>query len=177
MKKTVITSIAMAAVSFLTFAQKDTTVKPQVIKDTIKTKMTGVVYSAELFAYAADDSTQKSKPVQKPETPKPDTLKTGSLKKVNVYALFTSNPADSSKAKIKSDTIKSDTKNTTGYYSASSFVLALADGPQTDSTKKAAKPDTTISKPVTPQKRTGALYFDKKTGYVLALPKRYTEES
>ncbi|MGN6646147.1 MAG: hypothetical protein ACTHJT_06425 [Cytophaga sp.] len=173
MKKIVFTSIAMAAVSFITFAQKDTTVKPQVIKDTIKTKLTGSVHAAGIILTSADDdSTKKVTPVKKPSAPKPDTLKTGSLKKTDLYAFFTDTPTDSTKTKIKSDTIKSDTKNTTGSYSTSSYLLVLAD----DSTKKVVKPDTTISKPADPQKRTGALYFDKKTGSIIALPKSYIEE-
>ncbi len=163
----------MAAVSFMTFAQKDTIAKPQVIKDTIKTKLTGAVSSAEMMlTYAEDDSTKKVKPEQKPVAPKPDTLKTGSVKKSAAYALFTETPTDSSKAKVKSDTIKSDSKNTTGYYGTSSYLLVFAD----DSTKKIVKPDTTISKPAAPQKRTGAMYFNRKTGSIMALPKTYTEE-
>jgi len=142
MKKILLSSIAVAGISFMTLAQKDTTIKKPIIKDTIKPKQTGVIYSTEhMLAFGPQTDSIKAKP------------------------------------KVKSDTIKSETKmNTTGYLPVSSSMIALLDGPQTDSTKKATvKPDSIITKPA-PEKKTGALYFNRKTGTIIALPKDYTDE-
>jgi len=168
MKKLTLAAIVFAGMSTMAFAQKDTTVKKPVIKDTLKSKQTGVIYSLEsLLAFdIKTDSVKKA-------SPKPDTLKTGSIDtKSTMYYAWASPQTDSAKTKAKSDTIKSGTKvNTTGYLpGSSSSMIAFFDGPQSDSAKKAtAKPDSIISKPG-PQKRTSFLYFDKKTGSILALP-------
>lgn len=157
MKKILLTSITIAGVSLMTFAQKDT-VKAPVIKDTIKSKQTGVMYSIEnMLAFGPQtDSTKKV-------APKPDTLKTGAVElNSSAYYAFVGPQTDSTntKGKVKSDTIKSETKmNSTGYLQVSSSMIAF-DGPKTDSTKtKATKPDSTTTKPV--DKRTGAIQMDR----------------
>lgn len=158
MKKIVLSSIAVIGVSLMTLAQKDT-VKTPVIKDTIKSKQTGAIYSIEnMLAFGPQtDSTKKV-------APKPDTLKTGSVElKSSMYYAFVGPQTDSIKGKVKSDTIKSETKmNSTGYLPVSSSMIALFDGPQTDSTKvksTPAKPDSTTTKPV--DKRTGSIQMDR----------------
>lgn len=167
MKKLTLAAIVFAGMSSFAFAQKDTTVKKPIIKDTIKPKETGLIYSTEnMLAFGiATDSIKKS-------SPKPDTLKTGAIDVKGSMYSWVSPQTDSAKAKVKSDTIKSETKmNTTGSLSVSSSMIAYFNGPLTDSTKKAtSKPDSTIGKP-TPQKRSTSLYFDKKTGSIIALPK------
>lgn len=159
MKKIVLTSIAVIGTSIMTFAQKDTTVKTPVIKDTIKTKQTGMIYSTEsMLAFDPQtDSTKNKKP-----TLKPDTLKTGSVDfKSGMYYALLSPQTDSSKTKkaAKTDSVKVDTKKNTGSIDVISFSsIALLEGPQTDSTKTKSAPaklDSTTTKP-----------SDKKTGLI-----------
>ena len=162
MMKTLIT-LALAASSISVMAQKDSTI---IKADTIKSKQTGaLILDNNMLAFGPQTDS-----LAKPNG-KPDTLKTGSLKNEAVIFYAMSPQTDSLKAKPKAaDTVK------TNYASAVALNTAIAfdpiDGPHTDSTKTRStivKPDSTTRPGA--DKKTGAMYFDKKTGSILAMPK------
>ena len=161
MIKTLVT-VALAACSMNVMAQKDST---KIKVDTIKSKQTGaLIFNTNMVAFGPQTDS-----LAKPNG-KPDTLKIGAIKDVVIFYAM-SPQTDSLKAKPKAaDTVK------TKYASAVALNAALAfnqiDGPQTDSTKTKStivKPDSTTRPGA--DKKTGAMYFDKKTGSIIAMPK------
>lgn len=166
MIKTIVTSIALAGLSIGVMAQKDSTL---IKKDTVKSKQTGtLILQGSMFAFGPQTDSLKAKP-----TNKPDTLKTGSLTKTGSVFYAVSPQTDSLKSKSKpkaADTIK--TKYAAFMHTATALACNTADGPQTDSSKtkpSIIRPDST-TKPGT-DKKTGAMYFDKKSGSIMAMPK------
>jgi hypothetical protein len=131
MIKTVVTTIAAAALSMSVMAQKDSAAI-KIKKDTIKPKETGaLILNGNLLAFGPQTDSSKTKPVTKP-----DTLKTGSIKSTEVIFLAMGPQTDSLKAKPKAvDTVKTGSKYATDFVLKAASLLAYApgDGPQTDS--------------------------------------------
>ncbi len=123
------------------------------------------------IAFAQKDSTVKS-PTIKIDTVK--TKETGAIQSNRSMFAFIVTLEDSSKTKAKPK-VKADTLKT-GSVQMNAKLYALY-SPQTDSikTKPGIIKSDTLSKP-SPEKKTGAIYFDKKTGSIMALPKEFNEE-
>lgn len=110
MKKIVLSSIAVVGLSLMTFAQKDT-VKTPVIKDTIKSKYTGGIYSIEkMLAFGPQTDSTKTK--VKSDTIKSETKmnSTGYLPTSSSMIAFGGPQTDSTKT--KSTTTKPDSSTT-----------------------------------------------------------------
>lgn len=112
MKKILLTSIVVFGTSLMTFAQKDT-VKAPVIKDTIKSKQTGVIYSIEnMLAFGPQTDSTKTKGKVKSDTIKSETKMnpTGYLPASSSMIAFGGPQTDSTKT--KSTTTKPDSSTT-----------------------------------------------------------------
>ncbi|WP_041932128.1 hypothetical protein [Cytophaga hutchinsonii] len=190
MIQTLLTTIAAAGLSMSVMAQNDsTTIK----RDTVKSKETGsLIFHGTLLTFGPQTDSSKAKPktvdtvktgtkytsayvIYGPQTdsvkakPKAaDTVKTGS-KYAYSYVVY-SPQTDSSKAKPKAvDTVKTGTKYAGVLDVHTILAFNPIDGPQTDSLKTkpgtVVKPDST-TKPGA-DKKTGAMYFDRKTGSII----------
>lgn len=148
MKRNLITTFAVVAISIGAMAQTDSTktIKTDTVKtkETIKTNKTGAIIQLQnLLAYSPQTDSVKTKDKPNKEIKSIDTLKTGSLNSSSTMYYAFGPQTDSLDAKPNTpDTLKTGTKYSTGFVLNMKNLIAFnpIDGPQTDSTKTKSTP-------------------------------------